>query len=303
MYFYKVYGQVIKTDMEFVQLVAGEETEEVDVTVVEGISDEWVQKMDAFHAQCKYTEFGQSLSWFCNSYCYFLIENGKTIHYKLKLAGTKMMLRNFILGYGMSMVALQKGILAIHCSAVANDKGALFIAGESGAGKSTVTTSFLENGYRLMSDDIAWVRKLEDGRVLAYPAFPYQKLCRNVAVEKGYDFNEMIYVDEDKDKFLVPFKGKYSTDPVELKGFIYINVINDEELSAVEVKGLDVFYVIANNLFLRHLLGMDKYKPEIGQKCLEIASKVPVGMVSRPNKKDTTEEVVSKAFEFANKWF
>lgn len=56
------------------------------------------------------------------------------------------------------------------------------------ASSSTLTNAFLQSGYQLMADDMALVEtKTEAKQTEVYPAFPYQKLCRNVVEEKGYD--------------------------------------------------------------------------------------------------------------------
>ena len=302
MYYYKVYGKVLETDIEFMQLVRCDEISAPDIIVREGMAEEWIAKMDECKKNNQFWEFGNTTSWLCNSTCYLLVENGKELRYVLIPGKNEMYLQSYILGFGLSMMAMQQGILSIHCSAIADEHGALLIAGESGAGKSTVTTEFLEKGYRLMGDDIAWVNKDANGNVVAAPGFPYQKLCRNVAFERGLQSEEMIYIDEDKDKFLVPFRGEFSTESVPIKGFIYLVVTDGEEVVSEPVKGISSFQVIANNLFLRHLLGNDKYKPEIGQKCLEIAAQVPIVIIGRPQEKDTTAKVVSEAFKYADEW-
>ena len=49
------------------------------------------------------------------------------------------------------------------------------IQGTSGSGKSTFTTKLLENGFRLMTDDVAIVDISSEGDIMVYPAFPQQK--------------------------------------------------------------------------------------------------------------------------------
>lgn len=182
----------------------------------------------------------------------------------------------------------------MHCSAVADEAGAVLICGESGAGKSTVTTALLEDGYRLMADDMAFVQAVPEKGSVAYPAFPWQKLCRNVAMEKGYCLEDLIYINEEKDKFLVPYRGDFYVDGVPVKQFIMLGVVDGESVLEQAVEGFEKFHVVANNLFLRHLLGKDKYRPDIGQMCLKMAAGIRMNYIGRPNGKDTAAEVVDK---------
>ena len=286
MYYYRLYGMKIESDLEFLQLVVCEDALPVDV---------WIEKTDYSkemdnELEGRLFDFGREYSRLINRTCQLQVFQGKKLTYALTGEGWPQYLQTYILGWGFSMVALQRDLLPMHCSALADDDGAILIAGESGSGKSTITTHFLSNGYRLLADDMALV----DGEKV-YPAFPYQKLCRNVALDEGYKLEELIYIDEDKDKFLAPYRGEFKTCGERIKGFILLRVINGEEVVDTEVQGLGRFHIFASNLFVRHLIGKDKYEPHIGQKCLEMASKVPVYVIGRPDGLDTTEEVVKKA--------
>ena len=295
MYEYRLYGLKVKSDIEFKQLVKHQV----------GMPDEpciYVEKVDVPDdlkaiKERKY-EIGENFSWLCNNTTWLLVENGEKIGYCLTGGGYPAYLQSYILGFGMAMLAMQRGMLAIHCSAVFDEKGAVLIAGESGAGKSTVTTAFLEKGYHLMADDMAFVEVGKDKKAMAKPAFPYQKLCRNVASQKGHTLDDLIYINEEKDKFLVPYEGEFFLGDVPIKAFVMLGVNDTEEVVAKEMTGFNRVPVYTNNLFLRHLLKRDKYNPAIAQKCVEMAAAVPTFYVARPKEGDTVSEVVKKVFEF-----
>ena len=293
MYHYRLYGFRVISDLEFPQLVA--ETEGMPEAPALYIEAGEVPEDIASVTDRKYA-FGESFSWLSNTTTWLMVRDGEKITYHLKAGGNIMYLRSYILGFGMSMLALQRDILSIHCSAVFDKEGAILIAGESGSGKSTVTTAFLENGYQLMADDMAFVEIAQTGQALAKPAFPFQKLCRNVALDKGYSLEDLIYINEDKDKFLVPYPGEFSLEARPIKAFIMLGVTNKEDVVVQEITALNRFPVYANNLFLRHLLKKEKYSPSIGQKCLQMAAVVPTYFIGRPANRDTTKEVIARAF-------
>ena len=221
---------------------------------------------------------------------WMVVYEGRFIRYPRQEARNPVNLKTYLLGYGMAMIAMQRGQLAIHCSAVADERGAVLIAGESGAGKSTITTMLLEQGYELMADDMAVVEPRTD-RTFVYPAFPYQKLCRNVAVEQGYDLTRLLYINEEKDKFLVPYRGAFSTEARPVKAFIMLGITKGEKVQTGEIMGIHRFPVYADNLFLRHLLQEEKYTPQIGSKCIAMATTVPTFYIARPAEGDSTTEV------------
>lgn len=292
MYYYKVYDLKVKSDLKFPQLIVCEDEKQWDLEIVSG---EMPQDIAA-KAEVKKYEFGTERSYLTNKTCCMHVEKGNRITYTLKPDGLEKYLQSYLLGFGMAMIAMQRGMIAIHCSALADKEGAILIAGESGAGKSTLATAFIESGYRLMADDMVLVETV-DGKAMAKPAFPFQKLCRNVVLEKGYDMNELIYINEEKDKYLVPFKGEFVKEPLPVKAFIYLVIVDGEKVLTEEVKGIGKLSLCANNLFLRNLLGQERFAPHIGQKCLEAAAAMPMYCVGRPDKKDTSKEVSEKVFE------
>lgn len=292
MFFYKIFGLVLASDLPFLQLVTCEATEHYDVLVERTELSEEIKEKSA---QKKY-EFGQEYSWLLNTTCQIEVSGGRRMAYALTGEGNPDWLQTYLLGFGMSMLALQRNMLPIHCSVVSDEEGAVLIAGESGAGKSTLTTAFLKSGYALMADDMAWA----DGEMV-YPAFPYQKLCRDVVEREGYDVSELIYIDEEKDKFLAPYRGTFCTEPKRMKGFLWLRLTGAEQVEEQEITGFDRLHVYVGNLFLRKLMTAEqKYAPYIGQIGLKMAANVPVLSVARPIGKDTAREVVSAAMEWVN---
>lgn len=286
MYYYKIFGLHLASDLVFLQLIKGTECI-ADIT----IEEEPVTGQLPVHPPEQQYDFGETLSWLENRTCYLLVEHGRHITYQRKKGCDEMSLCTYILGWGLSMLALQRGELAIHCSAVSKDGDAVLICGESGCGKSTMTTLLLNRGYQLMADDMALAEYRGDQGVWAKPAFPYQKLCRDAALRSGFPMDEMIYIDEEKDKFLVPCKDIFDDAPRKVKAMIILRLTGSGSVQTQQLRGMDTFYACANNLFLRHLLKEKKYSPFIGEKCLKMASGIPMYVIGRPVGKDSLSEV------------
>lgn len=290
MYSYLIYGKKLYSDLCFPQLVPieGIKEEEADIVISAGVVPQDVKDQESL----KKWSFGEEVSWLMNRTCYFVVTKGQRITYERKAGAREDYLKTYLLGYGLAMLHLQRGEMAIHCSALSKDGKAVLLAGESGSGKSTTTTALLSAGFTLMADDMALVR-MEEGKAVCYPAFPYQKLCRDVAKERNPHLEELIFIDEDKDKYLVPYKGSFDTEKKELRAIFYlIKNENAKEPSAREVTGINKLHVCVNNLFLRKLLREERYCPLIGSRCLEIASKVEMFLLERPNEGDTVKECI-----------
>lgn len=283
MYKYRLYGQNILSSMEFPQLVPAKEEEQHDILIMEGEIPNEILK----EAEVKYYSISEQVSWFQNDTGVFYITEGREIHYVLKDGANLQYAQTYLLGYAISMLLLQQNIMTIHCSAIANEDGAILIAGQSGAGKSTITSIYLEQGYKLLADDIVAIGINDEKKVIAYPAFPYQKLCRDVISREGMTMDALIYIDEEKDKFLVPRKEQFIETPIEVKAMVILGVNEGTKLVADQVIGMNKLMAIRENLFLKRLRGEWQVKPKLIQTCLEIGSKVPIYAIARPKKDDT----------------
>lgn len=301
MNYYRMYGLTLCSEPDFFQLVKESQCsgEAEKITITEGFDLSEIEERQRITGK-KY-EIGEQKSWLENRTLWMLIEDGNRIRFIKKEGANELYVRTYILGFGMAMLAFQRGMLAIHCSAVSKNGKAVLIAGESGAGKSTVTSAFLEAGYSLMADDMAFVEKTESG-MQVWPAFPFQKMCRDQIEQKEFCEDELFYIDEQKDKYMVPYKGDFSVEAVPLSGLLYLCQKDEGKMEVQPVDGLQKFYVCANNLFLRHLLGNDKYTPFIGEKCLQMAGAIKISCLLRAFSESTPEETAQKALEIVQNW-
>ena len=174
------------------------------------------------------------------------------------------------------------------------------IIGLSGAGKSTLTSQFLSAGYEFMADDITLVECNEQYAV-AYPGFPYQKLCRDVVEKKKLDTKELIYIDEDKDKFLVKWDGEYHTEGVELTTLVVI-LVGDEntKLEVKEAQGFEKLQYVVDNLFLKKRILFRENNPQLIKLCLDIDSRINILVVTRPYGIDSASQQLELIEELLN---
>lgn len=296
MYNYKIYCTDVISDIEIPQLIRTNGPRSTDEVNAAGPFSKPITICEGHYPDC----FRPDKTCFChiasdecyltNSYCLIYIEGDSKIVYEKREGKSQKNLVAYLLGWGMSMLFYKRGVMAIHCSCVYNDEGAILVSGNSGAGKSTVTTYLLEHGYKFMADDVTMVGTI-DGEVCATPAFPFRKLCRDVVRMKQLDENELIYIDEDKDKFLVPYKEDFIDRPLKIHTMIMLICSDTDEVEVNEAKGMDKLNLCMNGLFLRPVDKSMLTKPEVITSMLKMASAVRIFVVERPTEGDTREQI------------
>lgn len=286
---YRVYGLHLISEFDFVQLQEKEAMDITDQTV--WIQEGVVPEDYKFEKNC-YSSIDKDVSYLANSTCYMFIEKGKKIIYEKKKNAKLQNLNAYLLGWGIAMICYQRDENAIHCSCIEKDNKAIMISGTSGIGKSSVTEALLKKGYSLVADDMTVVKIEEDGKAYATPSFPYQKLCRELAMQSDCSEEERIYIDENKDKFLIPYKAKFTEKPVPIQALILLGYSKDDKIQTGTVEGVQKLSACLEALFLKGLLKEKLYTPKVVASCLELASKIPIYYILRPRKADTRKEVI-----------
>jgi len=161
------------------------------------------------------------------------------------------------------------------------------LAGSSGVGKSTLALGLLEKGCEYLADDIAMVNP--KGDLMLQPAFPQQKVCRNIAEKMGTD--ELLYINEKKDKFAYYNTKDFCDVPRRLTTMFMLNKYDGDKVLVEEVTGVEKLNSILLNLFLLDAYKAMDFTLEEKARCLELAGKITIYRISRPVGKDTVQEI------------
>lgn len=282
MHQYYIYGLGIHTEIRLYNL--DERMVQRDVLIHYGTVSEDI---------AEYTEKGltstmsASRIWFRNDIGHFVITGGNDILVQPICDVGEDELASFILGWCIAFLFQLRGVTAIHSSAIEIDKQAVLVAGFSGSGKSTTALSLIEAGYRYLADDIAMVDPKND--MMIQPAFPQQKVCRNVAEQM--DSAGLVYINEKKDKFAYHNLKDFCEKPRKLTTMFMLNRYDGDRVLAEEVTGVAKLNGILKNLFLLDAYRALGFTVEEKERCLEIAGKINIYKISRPREKNTVEEI------------
>ena len=130
----------------------------------------------------------------------FRISNGNQITWQ-RADGTvsDQDLRTFLLGSAVGALLIQRGMLVLHGNALERDGEAIVCVGHSGAGKSTLAYALMQQGWRLLADDLVAITP--DGQVL--PGIPRIKLWHDATKAFGLDPEALPPIRQGLQKYLL----------------------------------------------------------------------------------------------------
>ena len=311
MFFYQLYGMMVVSDLEMPRLLTAKPSDfpkDKQIIVCQSTIPAPYDQMPV-----KSYQYSPEVSFLSNDGCSILVKNGNVILYQIKPHPYATSLVSYILGFGMAMLFLQRQMLAFHCSSVSKNGKAVLIAGNSGSGKSTITNALLDRGYSLMSDDMTVVDPLHFEHPIAYPAFPFQKLCRDVVEKRNLNQDDLVYINEKKDKYLVPAPS-FQSKEMPVVAMFHLNAADtlpvtaiSDEASAVlgsnpssdnfsmvwrKLNGLSTWEACKQALFLHAIVADHLHEKALAVPTLQFASACPMYHIIRKNNVDSSVPIV-----------
>lgn len=300
-YFYRVYGINISSEIkveEFDYYKLNNHLK-IDVEINKGMVKEEIKKEIKKGIT---NNFSFEEIWFyIKDVATYYIQGGKNVIVEPAEKAEPYNINLYLWGSVMGFILLQRKKLAIHGSAIAiNDLG-IIITGDRGAGKSTLTTAFLDKGYKFLCDDVASLN-FEDN-ITINPGFPYSKLCEDTLVNLG--LNKNLYkpiIGDNKVKYFIYNEEKFYPKKVPLRFIFEIEEGDVEKVIIKEVNGEKKIEKIRNNIFRGEFISvMGGFSTEYNEKILKLASKISFFAIKRPKNTYTLKEQINVIYEVVNK--
>lgn len=186
----------------------------------------------------------------------------------------------FLYGSALGAILHQRGIIPFHGSAFSiNDKGIL-LCGFSGAGKSSLTASFCQNGAKFISDDITPV-SMNDSTAQIAPLKTSMKLWDDSIKKLNIKNDNLKKIRPVLDKYYVPYPVNHKK--YRLDHLIILGVHNQLDFQAQEINNLEKYNALRGQIYRKmYLKGMPETEKLYFKQLLQIASTIKVTQVLRP---------------------
>lgn len=225
----------------------------------------------------------------------FRVCEGEEITVELIPDGNPELMRVFLLGSVFGALLHQKGILALHGSAVAYENGGLIITGRSSSGKSTLAASLAGKGYPFITDDISALHRCEKG-FQVHHGIPQMKLWKDVVNKLG--LNEGLKkVRPSIEKYRNQVVSGFKSQATDVSRIIVLGSKNTPGIDIKEIYGLEKFKLLKENTYRYQFINGLQVTDQHFLSISDLASSVKIFKVERPTSplmiKELADEVES----------
>ena len=297
---YKAFGFSLESEIALPELppVTGN-VESIDIEIViDDLSKLWLELSDKENA---FVIKGNFVMFQVPNIATFSIQEGKKISVSPIKEDDEDVIRLYILGTCMGAILMQRRILPLHGSAVVINGKAYGFMGNSGAGKSTTASAFLNHGHKLLSDDVIAVSLSHEGDIpYVTPSYPQQKLWQDSITKLGME-NKYRPIYGREDKYCIPVALNYLNDPIPLAGVFEIVKTEEEQIGIRKIDNLERFYTLYyntyQNCFIQNLGLMDWHF----NTTAKIVDKIDIYQIHRPVSGTSSAQIVSQILKTISK--
>lgn len=210
----------------------------------------------------------------------FSISNGNLIEVIQAENADKRMIETFILGTSFGAIMQQRKEFPLHGSVVTNGDITLAFVGESGAGKTSIATSYAQLGYEIITDDVIRV-ELKENEIYVNASYPSQKIWMETARHLGLDIDISKKIHNRFDKYYYSnnnfFFGKQKLD------FVFEIIKCDIEDVLVDKYNIrDTFGMLIRNTYRRNIIVSSKLSKEHFSFMGELTNNLIAYRIRRP---------------------
>lgn len=284
---YKAFGLNIISDIELPELLIAEGNADVEIRLGEieevdrGLTEDIIIKTSP-----------EEIIYQLKDIAGCKVQNGKKVIIMPKLGLNHTILRLFVLTSVLGCILIQRKIPAIHGSSVVIGDQCIIIAGNSGAGKSTITNEFILKGHSFLSDDVSVINYDQLERMYVQPGHPFRKLHKDSAQHYCLNIENCERIEYEEDKYLIPVHDSFIDRPIRLNALVEIVPKEVDAVSIQKLSGIEKLNVLMENLYRGRLTSHFNSKAYYFKMIGSIAANLKVYRLTRPNNKFTCDKQV-----------
>lgn len=191
----------------------------------------------------------------------------------------------------LAALIFQRGMLAMHASAVCSEKGVILLAGDSGSGKSSLLAHLLNQGYMMLADDLAVVDVDDVGQPIVFPTYPEIALWPDTV--EGFGMKDALLPQYDCNRKSVVMPDSMATCSRPLLAIYWIRVNRGDALEIATLTGADKFQALGMLSYNTHVADALLDRVNYLRLATQLASRIPLHKLQRPRSGCSLEELAA----------
>lgn len=228
----------------------------------------------------------------------FYAANGKVIEIVPCPGVNQATLELYLNGSTYGAILHQRGIMPMHGSSFVFEGRAIMLCGESGAGKSSLTAAFCQQGSQFITDDVSPII-FKDNQPYLLPLSDRIKLWEDSMEQLNINTAQYDRIADWYHKYYYTLEAN-SEASYALQLIFVIEKHESEAVQFEELAGVNRFTELRNQIYRwEYLNGMPETEAHYLQQLLSISASVPVIKVRRPEN-IPIDQLRTKLAEFIN---
>lgn len=226
----------------------------------------------------------------------FRVEDGRSITIDEIREVPEDEIRVYLLGVLMSILLRQRGLLVLHAAGLAKDGRSVAFVGDSGWGKSTLAGYFVQQGYRLLNDDVL---ALDVSRtpIQVVPGFPQIKFRPEAEQWLGarYEALPSLHLNSPK-RIDAPFE-RFQEEPLPISRLYVLEGAGREETCIEPLGAREAILELVRHTRMTNVMRAPEVQTQHLQQCAFLVQNVPVQRLVRKKDLDALGEILDKVEE------
>ncbi len=211
----------------------------------------------------------------------FYASGGNYIALVLNPKATQATIELYLNGSTYGAILHQRKIMPMHGSCFVYNAKGIMLCGDSGAGKSSITTAFILEGHAFLTDDVTPIL-ISNNKAFIWAMSDRIKLWEDSLNQLNQNKSGLQKIDPETEKFyypLKPFKG----NTFMLHHIFLIEIHEKATIVFQEIKGAEKVTALRNEIYrLEYLQGMPENELFYFEKLVEISKSIKITKLLRP---------------------
>jgi len=179
----------------------------------------------------------------------------------------------------MAAIIFQRGLVALHASAITDGNRTILIAGDSGSGKSSLAAALMVRGWSILADDLAVVSLDGAGKPVIHPTFPELVLRKDTSDRLGIDTTQLPSLGENRIRLA---RQHQFTTQLPLSAVYLLSLHNREDVGRTELENSKAFHILREHLYNSRIADAILDKGAYLRIAAAVARHIPLIRLQRP---------------------